>query len=217
MKYLRWCEIVRYRNRLSKMDSEKLPVKLYKLEKSLRIPGWVQNLEFILHYANMDDSIELGNRCDLDVLQARLLHINRDEWWLDAGGKIKLRTFVKVYHKNELKCLVKLNLSRQHRSYVAKMLCGVFPLMLELGRFKNVDEDKRVCLLCTKNVTETEEHFLTVCPGLGTIRKKYMPKFNHLNKYGKCKFEDMFQVDNLKVLACMIEEMQEERLKKITH
>ena len=35
MKYLRWCEIVRYRNRLNEMDSDHLPVKLYKLEKSL--------------------------------------------------------------------------------------------------------------------------------------------------------------------------------------
>ena len=76
MKYLRWCEIVRYRNRLNKMDVNRLPVKLYKIEKSLRIRGWVQDLEFILHYANMGDCVELGTNCDLDVLNARLLNIN---------------------------------------------------------------------------------------------------------------------------------------------
>ena len=62
----------------------------------------------ILHYTNMSDCSALGEKCDLDVLQTRLLHINRDKWWLDAGGKTKLRTFVVVYHRNELKCLVKL-------------------------------------------------------------------------------------------------------------
>ena len=199
------------------MDSNRLPVKLYKLEKSLRIPGWVQNFKFILYYTNMSESSQLGCKCDLDVLQARLLRINRDKWWLDAGGKTKLRTFVNIYHKTEVQCLVKLNLSRTHRSILAKMLSGVFPLMLELGRFKNKDEEERVCLMCTKNVTEDEEHFLTICPTLSEVRKKHMPQFNHLDAKGKCGFYDMFKVDNLKTLARMIEEMQELRLTKITH
>ncbi len=62
MKYLRWCKIVRYRNRLSKMNAKRLPVKLYKLEKSLRIPGWVRDFEFILYYSNMSDCIELEGK-----------------------------------------------------------------------------------------------------------------------------------------------------------
>ena len=37
MKYPRWCEIARDRNRLCKMNENRLPVKLYKPEKSLSI------------------------------------------------------------------------------------------------------------------------------------------------------------------------------------
>ena len=44
--------------------------------------------------------------------------------------------------------------------------------MLKLGRFKNKDEEERVCLMCTKNVTEDKEHFLTVCPNLSEVRKR---------------------------------------------
>ena len=84
------------------------------------------------------------------------------------------------------------------------MLCGVYPLMLELGRFKNIDEDKRVCLVCNKNKTENEEHFLTKCKGLPTVRKKHMSRFSQKDRKGNCSFHNMFELDNLKVLACMV-------------
>ena len=151
-----------------------------------------------------------------------------------------MRTFVDVYHKNELKCLVKLNLSRMHRSLLAKMLCGVFPLMLELGRYKNIDEDKRICLICDKNITEDECHFLLKCRTLKKIRNKYLPRLQLRDPVEISEEEmleeeeeneeeeeedeeivtrrlhDMFNVANLKILAEMIEEMQEERMKLMT-
>ncbi len=56
------------------------------------------------------------------------------------------------------------------------MLCGVFPLMLELGRYKNIDEDKRVCLICDNNVSEDERHFLLKCRTLKATQNKYLPR-----------------------------------------
>ncbi len=123
----------------------------------------------------------------------------------------------------------------------AKMLCGVYPLMLELGRYKNIPEEKRVCLVCDKNVTEDERHFLTKCTILKPIRNKYLPRLKlkgmilddkvTIDEETKEEEEqeeedseeeierrmpDLFKVENLKVLAEMIEELQEERLKHLT-
>ena len=116
MKSLRWVEILRYRNRLSEMDSQKLPVKLYHLEKSLKIKGWVQNVESILQYCNMSKCFPLDARCDLDVAQARLHKLNREKWWVEASTMTKLENFVKIYEKDKPQYLVKSSLSRTHRS-----------------------------------------------------------------------------------------------------
>ena len=111
--------------------------------------------------------------------------------------------------------------------------------MLELGRYKNIDIDKRVCLICDKNVTEDERHFLLKCKTLETIRNKYLPKlqltdpFNAEDETEKeeedeeeneeareevvtRRLHDMFNACNLKTTALMIEELQDERMKLMT-
>ncbi len=35
---------------------------------------------------------------------------------------------------------------------------------LEVGRFKNIPEDERLCELCELNEVESESHFLLYCP-----------------------------------------------------
>ena len=205
MKSLRWVEVLRYRNRLTEMDVQRLPVKLYKLEKSLKIKGWVQNVKSILQYCNMLECFPLEVRCDLEVAHARLHKLNRDRWWVEASTMTKLENFVQVYEKGNPQYLVKSSLSRSHRSLLAKTLCGVAPLMVELGRFKNIPREKRVCRICTKNVTETEEHFLMECESLNTTRDK------HKAIIGGLDMLTLFKKDNLKLTASMLEEMFHER------
>ena len=93
------------------MDPQRLPVKPYNLEKTLKIKGWVQNVKLILQYCNMSECIPLDDKYDLDVASARLLRLNRERWWLEASTKTKLENFVKVYDRNEKQCLVRIYLS----------------------------------------------------------------------------------------------------------
>ena len=123
----------------------------------------------------------------------------------------KLDTLIEVYNRNDLQCLVKLNLSRAHRSLLARTLCGVAPLMVEVGRFKNIDREDRVCQICDKNVTETESHFVISCTSLEDVRKKHKNKMQ-----GHFDFKNIFRQENLKATAVMLEEMFEERQKLMT-
>ena len=102
--------------------------------------------------------------------------------------------------------------------------------------------DKRVCLICDKNVTEDERHFLLKCKTLKKIRKKYLLRLQltdpvddddtdsedesedeeeveeekESEEIVTRRLYDMFHVQNLNILAEMIEEMQEERMKLMT-
>ena len=49
-KFSRWLEILRYKNRLVKMNPNRLPVKIFKWEESLNIKGWVKDLKHVLEY-----------------------------------------------------------------------------------------------------------------------------------------------------------------------
>ena len=53
-------------------------------------------------------------------------------------------------------------MSRYHRSTFAKFRCGILPLNLEVGRYRGIKAEDRICPVC-KNGVETEIHFLFEC------------------------------------------------------
>ena len=55
IKYQRWTETARYKNRLCSMKEDRLPVKVFKWMKSLNIEGWAQDIKHVPNYASMDD------------------------------------------------------------------------------------------------------------------------------------------------------------------
>ena len=53
---------------------------------------------------------------------------------------------------------------------MAQLRTGILPLNLEVGRFKNILEDERLCELCELNEVENESHFLLYCPLYDELR-----------------------------------------------
>ena len=69
---------------------------------------------------------------------------------------------------------------------MTKLKSGVFPIHLETGRYKGLDEHKRICKICGSGV-EDEVHFLFKCQGLKLTGKmytrefkKYFPNYKHM-------------------------------------
>ena len=54
---------------------------------------------------------------------------------------------------------------------MARLLCGILPLELEVGRYAGVDKHLRYCRVCETGAVEDEIHFLFCCPKLKTERK----------------------------------------------
>ncbi len=197
------------------MEEDRLPVKVYKWMESLRVDGWVKDVKHIITYANMDDSQDFENKCDLDVLQARLKVLNRDKWWLEAGTKTKLETFMEVFDRSDPKGLIKCNLQQNQRSVVARLKCRVLPLMVEVGRFKNTPREKRICPCCTKQAIETEVHFVTVCEGFEDERKAMYAelgsKVDSKNLKGEQLLRELLKNNVIKITAKHLEHMFEVR------
>ncbi len=91
-----------------------------------------------------------------------------------GGGKgiehSKLRTYVlfKTEHCNEAYLNAVTNV--QHRISLAKFRCSSHKLNIEIGRYKGLPVDQRLCTLCNNNKVEDECHFFSECSAYSQFR-----------------------------------------------
>ncbi len=69
--------------------------------------------------------------------------------------------------------MLRNNLPRHQRSFLAKLSCGILPLEIETGRYSGVKPEHRFCRVCNLGAVEDEYHFLYSCPLLQTERSKF--------------------------------------------
>ena len=90
-------------------------------------------------------------------------HMSKWSETLNGAGNRKLRTYKTFKHEYGPEKYVNTNMSRKHRSALAKFRCGVAPLKIETGRYNNISVDNRICFNCP-NCVEDEAHVLLNCP-----------------------------------------------------
>lgn len=54
--------------------------------------------------------------------------------------------------------------NRLQRSLIAQFRSGTLQLNIEIGRFRNIQLESRLCEFCNLDVEESEFHFLCECP-----------------------------------------------------
>ena len=57
------------------------------------------------------------------------------------------------------------------RQAMCKIRISAHPLMIEIGRYKNLETEERLCKLCITQKNEDEYHFLIDCPIYNSSRK----------------------------------------------
>ncbi len=220
MKFMRWIDMVRLRNRIAAMSVDRLPRIIYEWDVSLDTDAWANSVLHVLQYANMLDESEESHdlkHVDTDVLSTRLMKLNRELWWLGAVDMPKLRTFKEIYDEQDHRGIVYSKLTRRQRSLVTKFKNGILPLGLEVGRFTDVPLENRLCCICEDQLLDNECHFLLYCEGLEDIRSKYFAEHTYLedvndptDKDELCKL--LLNSHNLKSTAHFLEDMYDKRL-----
>ena len=57
-----------------------------------------------------------------------------------------------------------MNISKHQRSLFAQFRSGILPLEIEVGRFRDLPLNERICKVCNSGAIEDEIHFLCECP-----------------------------------------------------
>ena len=75
----------------------------------------------------------------------------------------KLRSFVEFRDRDSGGSLVRYNLKRNNRSLLAKLVAGIMPLEIEVGRYLGIPASERFCTVSNLTLVEDEYHFLFTC------------------------------------------------------
>ena len=98
---------------------------------------------------------------------------------------------------------------------MTKFKCGVLPIMIETGRYKDVPLEDRLCQICTDKCVKDEQHFSGTCKALSHIRGKFKEKFCEegidIGNISVQTVKSMLHPDHIKLSCDLLQELFEER------
>ena len=179
---LRKLDMFRLMNRLAGMDESRIPKMILRWDIINGCCGWMG--EILKVCQELDIPSPIGPymsfyRYESDMLERKFMKCCREEWRGIAPDKPKLISYVQIRDMCEYSCLVNLNLPRYQRSVIARLLCGILPLEIEVGRYKRkngkkIPREERYCKVCNSQDVENEVHFVLTCDKLKGTRDEYI-------------------------------------------
>ena len=136
-----------------------------------------------------------------EQLSKRLHDIASQEWVNETGSLTKLRTYVEF---KSLLCPEQYLLDvtiPSHRRALSRLRCSNHSLLIESGRFNNIDVHDRICPLCDTNEIEDEYHFVLICPFFNDLRN-HLPQRYKINP-SRNKFNALMSSDKTSILKSL--------------
>jgi hypothetical protein len=169
-KFRRHVNILRFWNRITNLDNNRLVKKVFLWDKSLCSKNWSEDVKNILGSINMLDKFYAESPIDLKAAEIILKNNLSIQWKTDILTKPKLRTYIEFKDCFETDNYVKFCKNRLQRSLIAQLRFSILPLNIEIGRFRQIALEDRLCTVCDGNVIEDEFHFICQCPLYNSCR-----------------------------------------------
>ena len=189
-KYRRWLYMCRTWNRFVNMDESRLNKQIFLIDYYANTFNWCTEFYEICCMLDLEDHYENMQLIDTDIFEERM-HSHAEEKWKEwVLSKPKLRTYKIFKHKLEPETYLTSNISRSKRSIFAQFRSGILPLDIEIGRFRGLPENERICPLCPQRSVESETHFLLNCTHYEFLRRK-MIRDTNIQQYNDPQKIDM--------------------------
>jgi len=131
---------------------------------------WCHNVKQIFYDIGCPELIDNVCPCDVAFANDALLEMDVVNWDINRYKADKLRYYNLYKYDKSPEIYTKLNISKYHRSLFAQFRCGILPLEIEVGRYRDIPLELRICQLCHSAV-EDEIHFLCQCPKYADFRE----------------------------------------------
>ena len=164
-----YLEMFRLWNHLVTLPPDRITRKVFNWDFNLCSHNWASEICEVFTTCNCVDTFQYKNLCVIDDMQSLLMNVESNNWDIARHNKDKLRTYNMFKCNYEPEEYVYLNLKRNVRSLIAQFRCGILPLQIEVGRYRNVPVENRLCFSCTNKI-EDEYHLLMECSVYDDLR-----------------------------------------------
>ena len=113
--------------------------------------------------------------CNIDYALSIMSHNDDIDWQLKRDKSEKLRYYNLYKTEKNVEDYLLLDLSKYQRSVFAQYRCGILPLQIEVGCYRNIELSNRICQVCNSEV-EDEIHFLLSCDAYAELRSNLFQK-----------------------------------------
>ena len=206
--------ILKLWNRLCEMSSNRITRKVFNwdLLYGSRRGTWSYQAKNILQDIGCSELYNNVSPCNMNHANEVLRTIDENDWDISRYNSDKLRYYNLYKYSKDTEDYLKLNINRYHRSLFAQFRCGILPLQIEVGRYRNINLSDRICPICRDSV-EDEIHFLCQCPCYADVRDVLFQKAQHEHPdFIGCDVIDQFtfvmsnmQREVIKFLVCAVE------------
>ena len=93
------------------------------------------------------------------------------DWDVHRYKSPKLRYYNLYKYEKYPEEYLYFNITKYQRSLFSQFRCGILPLEIEVGRYRDVPLENRLCQVCRTEVIEDEIHFLCQCNKYNNIRR----------------------------------------------
>ena len=170
---------------------------------------WSYNIRHALCDIGCNDIFDLVTPCDIDFAENALSDLDSSEWDIRRYKSDKLRYYNLHKFDKSTEEYIRLNVPRYHRSILAQFRCGILPLEIEVGRYRNAELTDRICQLCSTAI-EDEVHFLCECP----LYSDYRSQLFHAASQVETTFMNM---DKIEQFTFLMSNLQKLVAKFLTH
>ena len=144
-------------------------------------------------------------------------HVNHIEWFLKCVKMRLTDNFIQerdTILDNSSKCNIykhlidrfclqyylKISMPDCYTILITRFRVSAHTLLIEKGRYHNIERDKRLCQMCDMNDVEDEYHFILKCPFYTHLRHLYIKKY-YWSKPSVFKLVQLLSVQNRKELC----------------
>ena len=106
----------------------------------------------------------------LQMVIQRLYDQYMQRWYGYINQSAKLSTYKTFKTQFRFEKYLSCVYTEKHRVALSRLRCSAHKLMIEEGRYRNIDRNLRICQFCNMNSVEAQYHFLLVCPTYREIR-----------------------------------------------
>jgi len=193
----RLVSVIRLWNRLIDMPQDRLTRKIFDWDYSVCKNNWSFEVKKILENCNLLYMYNECSICDTVIVKDKLMEQYVEKWETERGQKLKLRTYNMYKWGYCVEDYVSMNIDKYTRSLIAQSRFGILPLQIEVGRYRGIPINERLCVFCANNEIEDEFHLIMLCTFYEVIRNELFCKVGNFDR----NFNGMDNFDRF-ILIC---------------